>query len=134
MRKDRSKARGYDPELWKTRHDLVREINEVEADMAKHAYDTENYYDDELHVARLRATLADWDEREHANKKATDVKQETIGGCVRGIIMLSYHVGDYYENGTEEQLKKCLKSIRGSARYIAQLVNEPLEKEYAELD
>ena len=63
MRKDRSKTKGYDPEIWKTRAKLESEIETIAIGLDV----------DTKHLARLRATLADWGEREHAEKKSTDL-------------------------------------------------------------
>ena len=59
MRKDRSKTSGYDPEIWKDRSKLESEIETTEISLDV----------DTKHLARLRATLADWDEREYSKRK-----------------------------------------------------------------
>ena len=124
MRKDRGKARGYDPELWKTRSKLHEEINTLAIGLDV----------DIKHLERLRATLADWDEREHAKKKKVGAYQDNIGGLVRGIIHSTYKVVGCHESGDEEQLKKCLSYIRHAARRLIAIEGEPLEEQYTHDD
>ena len=134
MRKDRSKAMGYSLDCFRTRLGLIEEIVKAVDEEDRRIAAGEKDDGGALHLQRLRQSLADWDEREQAEKKVADAKQDNIGGLVRAIIMLSYHVGDYHENGSKEQADNCLKSIRKSARSIAAVVDEPLEKEYTDLE
>lgn len=134
MRKDRSKAIGYSLDCFQTRLGLIDEIVKVVAEEDRRIAAGEKDDGGALHLRRLRQSLADWDEREHAEKKATYVKQETIGGLVRGVIHSTYKVVGCHESGDEEQLKKCLSYIRHAARRIAAIADEPLEEQYTHDD